>query len=309
MEKYAVIYLDLLGFKSFLLEDPDAALVTLEDFHSVLATRQGWEDQGHCIPAFLAVDSFDFLLPMSDSVFILSKDPAKVAQQLSTFLSSVFLLSGGAFSDGMADPSNVLRQCVKNYQLDASGEGQVTSYWEKWYPVLFRGGIAYGDVRVVLTPAICKGERVRIPNLAGPAVAKAVSLEQEGFQGPRLFCDRKFVKHLRCPATKYLRPVGKEWELLWPAFNYQLHQDEKAESYALNDLFFPALALWNHYRGEKPERHYEEFLNLIVRSHLAFAQCASDSDLVNDHLYHTLNGANLEVSDSPLNAQLVFSNT
>ena len=308
MEKYVVIYLDLLGFKTFLCEDPDAALVTLEDFHSVLATRQGWEDQGHCIPASHAVDSFDFLLPMSDSVFILSKDPSKVAQQLSTFLSSVFLLSGEAFSDGVADPSNVLRQCVRNYQVDASGEAQVTSSWEKWYPVLFRGGIAYGDVRIVPTPAIRKGERIRIPNLAGPAVVRAVSLEQ-GFRGPRLFCDREFVQLLRGPATNYLRPVGKAWELLWPAFNYQLHQDEKAESYVLNNLFFPALALWNHYRGKSPERHYEEFLNLIVRSHLAFAQCACDSDLVNDHLYRTLNEANLKVCDSPLNAQLVFPNT
>ena len=317
MKKYAVIYLDLLGSKSFLKEDFEAALGRHRDFHEVLKQVQLMErlqplssmPEGPLkrLAERNASDSFSYLLPMSDSVFILSEEPEKIAEQLSTFLSKIFLLSGGAYST--PDCSNVLNQRIANVHIDEYGEVERNYGWEKWYPVLFRGGISYGEAEVVKTPAICLGRKIRVPNVIGKGVVQAVGLEQRRLPGPRVLCDREFVDRLGEPATKYLRKEGDAWELLWPGFNYLEDNDERSQSYVLGELFRPASALWGHFSGKNPERHYQAFLELIVRSHLAFAECASDPELVNEYLHQELDEAGLKLCASVKNSQLVFPDT
>lgn len=316
MKKYAVIYLDLLGFKSFLKEDSEAALDMLRDFHEVLKERQQRvrlqppseiaEGQLKSLAEQNVSDSFKYLLPMSDSVFILSEEPDKAVAQLSTFLAAIFLFRGYVYS--MPDSSNVLSQRVANIYVDEYEKIKRNYCWENWYPVLFRGGISYGDVEVVQIPAIYNGGEITIPNVVGQGVAQAVNLEQRGLPGPRILCDREFVDQLRGPATKYLRKEGDAWELLWPAFKYFEGDDERDRSYKLSDLFYPALALWRHYSGRMPEKHYRAFLELVVRSHLAFAQYTSDSELANEYLYRTLNESELGLCNSVLDSHLEFPN-
>ncbi len=317
MKKYVVIYLDILGFKWFLNKDSGAALGILNDFHGVLGTRRQLEHLDlpfgrprgpvKSLAERNASDSFSYFLPMSDSVFILSEEPDKVAEQLSTLLSKIFLLSGGAYST--PDCPNVLNQRIANVHVNEYGEVERNYCWEKWYPVLFRGGISYGDVEVVQTPAICNGQEITVPNVIGQGVVQAVGLEQRGLKGPRILCDCEFVDQLRGPATRYLRREGDAWELLWPGYNYFEGNDERSERYNLDHLFGPALALWGYFSGKLPEKHYQAFLELIVRSHLAFAECASDPELVNEYLHQKLDEAELELYASVRNSQLIFPNT
>ena len=319
-KRCAVIYLDLLGFKSFSNEDTEAALEVLLDFHTVLKNRQH-EEQIRPLASIpnerlkrpaerKASDSFNYFLPMSDSIFILSEEPDKVAAQLSTFLSESFLFGGHAYAYSMADSSNPLLQPIKEFEIDESGTGKIKNCRETQYPVLFRGGISYGDVEAVRTPAIYKGKEITVPNVIGQGVVQAVSLEQKKLKGPRILCGCEFVSQLREPAIKkYLRKEGDVWELLWPGFNYLEDDDESSQSYELNKLFYPALALWKNFSGKPPDRHYKAFLELIVRSHLAFAKSASSPELVNEYLYQTLNKTGFELCNSGLNSQLVFPNT
>lgn len=317
-KKCAVIYLDLLGFKSFSNENIEAALEIHRDFHTVLKNRQYEEqirppssipDERLKRPAERkASDSFNYFLPMSDSIFILSEEPDKVAAQLSTFLSESFLFGGYNYS--MADSLNPLLQSIREFNIDESGTVKIKDCMETQYPVLFRGGISYGNVEVVRTPAIYKGEEITVPNVIGQGVIQAVRLEQKRLKGPRILCDCEFVDQLRDPTIKkYLRKESDVWELLWPGFNYLEDDDEKSQSYELTDLFCPALRLWRHFSGKPPERHYQAFLELIVRSHLAFAKYASSPKLVNEYLYQTLNKSGFELCTSGIDSQLVFPDT
>ena len=96
MKKRVVIFLDLLGFESFSIKDSDAALRILEDFQEVLLMRRQTANLNLSIdvpellmdqlPDRTSLDSFEYFLPMSDSVFILSDEPENVAVHLSTFL-------------------------------------------------------------------------------------------------------------------------------------------------------------------------------------------------------------------------------
>ena len=308
-KKCAVIYLDLLGFKWFLNNDCEAAMEIHRDFHQVLESRRlnRLSQPPSRMPEGLlkrlaerhVQDSFEYLLPMSDSVFILSEEPDKVAAQLSTFLSAIFLFSGHAYS--MPDSCDVLQQRVSEAHINESGIVEINDCWENRYPVLFRGGISYGDVEIVHTPSICNGQEITVHNVIGPGVVQAVSLEKRRLPGPRILCDHEFVKQLGKPVTNYLRKEDDAWELLWPGFNYFEDNDERSESYNLDALFSPVLALWQRFSGESSEKHYRAFLELIVRSHLAFSECASNPRVVNEYLEQKLNEAGLE-----LNSQLVF---
>ena len=103
-KKYAVIYLDLLGFKSFSSEDSEAALEMLRDFHTVLETTRHMkqiqplssiqDEREKRLAERNASDSFNYFFPMSDSIFILSEEPDRVVGQLSRFLSKSFLFGG-----------------------------------------------------------------------------------------------------------------------------------------------------------------------------------------------------------------------
>ena len=311
----AVIYLDLLGFKWFLNKDREAAMGIHRDFHHVLVeirrmNRLSQPPSGvpkESLKRFAerhGQDSFEYLLPMSDSVFILSEEPDKVAAQLSTFLSATFLFGGPAYS--MPDSCDVLQQRVSEFYINESGTAEVNDCWENWYPVLFRGGISYGEVEIVHTPSICDGQEITSHNVIGPGIVQAVGLEQRRLPGPRILCDHEFVKKLGKPATNYLRKEGDVWELLWPSFNYLEGCDERSERHHLDDLFSPALALWQHFSGENSEKHYRAFLELIVRSHLAFSECASNPKVVNEYLGQKLNEAGLELCTSELCTSLVF---
>ena len=283
----------------------------LRDFHTVLEPTQHMEQNStqderlKRLAERNASDSFNYFLPMSDSIFILSEEPDRVVGQLSRFLSKSFLFGGHS----MADFPNPLLQLTRELEIDESGTVKINNCWETQYPVLFRGGIYYGEVEVVQTPAISNGQNTCIHNVIGPSVVQAVSLEQSGLSGPRILCDHEFVRRLQWPAVNYIRKEGDVWELLWPTFNYLEGENEEVESYELDDLFNPALALWRHYYKKMPEKHYRAFLELIVRSHLAFAESASDPELVKKYLCQTLNKAGLELCDSALNSQLVFPNT
>ena len=320
MKKYVVIYLDLLGFESFSNKDSDAALRILEDFQEVLSMRRltahlnlavSVQEPLIKLPSdHTSLDSFECFLPMSDSVFILSDEPEKVAAHLSTFLVDSFVLRGHTFRN--ADISDVHKQRVTIIGRANSGEVEKNAVDENWYPVLFRGGISYGDAEVFKTLAIDSGEEVWVRNVRGPGVIQAVrsqerKIEGEKLKGNRILCDRQFIVHLCSNSKRYLRIERDAWELLWPAFSYIDRNGESNQRDVLDELFWPAFRLWQCYSGKpKEEEHYRAFLELIVRSHIAYAGIASNPEPVCEYMHETLDKAGLRLSGTDLNAKLVF---
>ena len=320
MKKRVVVFLDLLGFESFSIKDSDAALRILEDFQEVLLMRRQTANLYLSIdvpellmdrlPDRTSLDSFEYFLPMSDSVFILSDEPDKVVAHLSTFLVESFFLRGHALRN--ADTSNVHRQRITVIGRANSGEVEKNAVDENWYPVLFRGGISYGDAEEFKTVAIDSGEEVWVQNVRGPGVIQAVRSQErkvngEKLKGNRILCDRQFIDQLCSNSKRYLRMERDTWELLWPALGYIERDGESNQREVLDELFWPAFVLWQCYSGKpKEEVHYRAFLELIVRSHIAYAGIASNPEPAWKHMYETLDKAGLRLSGIDLDAKLVF---
>jgi hypothetical protein len=271
-----VAFLDVLGFSSYTEEDFYGALRLLG--HQEFILRQKLED-GKLHPpesyadsslAALAeahlVGSFKHFLPFSDSIFIVSETPDSFARQLSHYLIECLSLVGHVYDDP-EDPA--FPEAVKVTDLPAG-----TTHPEKWYPPLWRGGLAAGEVVFGGVTGIENDAPVRIPNIAGPAVVKAVSVERT-CRGPRLFCRAGLEEVFGPEIRPFFRRVKEGVnELLWPAFVYNLNNDPQNEMLEFHTLWRPAVGLWKSKRGHLAFEHYDEFLKLIVRSFLCWADVA-----------------------------------
>lgn len=198
-----------------------------------------------------------------------------MAHQLSHFLIECFLLIGHVFDTPKDDPMHP--EEVKLTEFPS-----MARHKEKWYPPLYRGGLAFGEVRVVGVTAVEDGKDLRVPNLAGAAVVKAVMAEKnclgpnkQRCRGPRLLCEVGFEKNFGPDIQRYFRKVTDETgELLWPAFIYNLSNNPSNEMFEFLKLWSPAVALWKSKRGHKAFEHYDEFLKPLVRSFLCWADIA-----------------------------------
>ena len=280
-----VAFLDVLGFSGYTKEDTDGAVRLLG--HQELILNLKLQD-GKLYPASkysdasLAataeshlVDSFKHFLPFSDSIFLVSEDPDKFANQLSNFLIECFMLIGHVFD---APKEDALRpEVVSIIEFPSMARRK-----EKWYPPLYRGGLASGEVRVGGVTAVEDGKALRVPNLAGSAAVKAVMTEKnclgpdkQKCRGPRLLCESGFEKNFGPDIQQYFRKVTEETsELLWPAFIYNRNNNSSTEMFEFTKLWRPAMGLWNSKRGHPAFEHYDEFLKLLVRSFVRWSKIA-----------------------------------
>lgn len=281
-----VAFLDVLGFSSYTEQDFAGALRLLR--HQEFILRQKLQD-GQLHPpvsypdASLAavaedhlVDSFKHFLPFSDSIFIVSETPDKFVRQLSHFLTECLLLVGHVYDAG-DDPTRP--EAVEIVDFPAG-----TSHHENWYPPLWRGGMAVGEVVAGGVTGIELGEEIRVPNVAGPAVVKAVVAEKK-LRGPRLLCERGFESNFGPETRRYFRNATDDVsELLWPAFIYNLNNDPRIELFEFQKLWRPAIGLWKYKWGHVSFEHYDEFLKLLVRSLLRWAEIAGCEGNVRENL-------------------------
>mgnify|MGYP001134035982 CR=1 FL=1 len=271
-----VAFLDVLGFSNYSEQDLAGAHLLLR--HQEFILRQKLEDRqlhpasSYADPSLAAlaeahlVDSFKHFLPFSDSTFIVSESPDKFAKQLSHFLMECLQLVGHVYSDA-EDPGRP--EAVTITELPS---GQKHS--ERWYPPIWRGGLATGDLAAFKVMGIDQGKPVSIPNLAGTAVVKAVRAEKAG-KGPRLFCESGFESNFGSDIQPYFRRVtDKVSELLWPAFLFERGNNPRLDMNQFHNLWRPAVGLWKSKRGQPVFEHYDEFLKLLARSFLRWAEVA-----------------------------------
>jgi len=275
-----IAYLDVLGFSSYTEEDLAAALLLLRHQDFILRNKlqdgklhppSSYPDSSMAAVAEAhLVSSFKHFLPFSDSLFIVSETPDIFAHQLSHFLIECLLLIGHVY-DEPYDPSHPEVVEVVDF---ASG----AMHRESWYPPLWRGGMAVGDVVFGGVTGIEDGTEVRVPNIAGPAVVKAVVMEKN-HRGPRLLCQAEVENHFGPDVRRYFRSSASGVsELLWPAFIYNLKNDPRIEMFEFQKLWRPAIGLWKAKRRHASFEHYNEFLKLLVRSFLRWAEIAGCSD-------------------------------
>jgi len=104
-----VTFLDLLGFSNAVNSDLQGAIRLLEDYSNAVrdaltdsvadgdANRKPNSHKEAHLMEMMLVSSFETLLPMSDSIFIVASDASKFVLQISHFLMNCFNFSAGDF--------------------------------------------------------------------------------------------------------------------------------------------------------------------------------------------------------------------
>jgi hypothetical protein len=276
-----VVYLDILGFSNYTEQDLQSAMLLLHHQKIILGEKLR-DGESHPASSYAdmscarlaesnLVDSFLYFLPFSDSIFVVSNEPDKFARQLSNFLVACLQFVDHAYAnaDNPATPELVE---IKDWRT-----GQ--AHQEHWYPPLWRGGMATGEVAPFQALALENRKALNIPNLVGNAVVKAVRLEKNaGLRGPRLFCESGFEKLFGKDIQPYFATVNESIsELLWPAFVYPIGGNPSVDKFVFCDLWQPAVGLWKSKRGHASFEHYDQFLRLLIRSFLCWAEIAGIS--------------------------------
>jgi hypothetical protein len=270
MEKKIVAFLDIPGFKNIAENDFSAAVELLRNYQSILDAfitdkalhpPESYKSkaQGQLARA-ISIDTFEYLLPYSDSLVIVGNNPDIFVQQLSHFILSCYQFTSLHFT-------NV-------YEPEGGKKNAETMLKENihLHPTLFRGGLSFGDVYVPDVSAIKDSKLVKREIVVGLAYIESVSIESIG-KGPRIFCKKHFVD-LLAPNIKdlYMLKTEREdvFELLWPISRCILSNGYDQEISEFHELFESALNLWSGYIGQKCEEHYFKFIFLITKACLSF---------------------------------------
>lgn len=298
--KMLVAYLDLLGFRDHLSDSVNDTLRSLSHYAEVFAIKSqeiGWtpQEQGLREPARAhSVDTFDYFLPFSDSIVIASsKEPNIFIRQIASFLCGAFTFNSKSFDPipmQMEGRDNPLEE--KESKLGRSADDHRPLSQEKYlnYPVLFRGGLSYGDVESLTMLSRVKGVSQSATLLAGQGVVDAVKLEESKIKGPRILFDQDVFDTLsKENQLGFCRKVPEElhstyYELLWPnasCFDSNFSNPNYGE---IVDLYGKAIALRDHYDHAECHMHYCKFSELILASAMAGAKVRKQHTELQEHL-------------------------
>jgi hypothetical protein len=264
-------YIDILGFSNFVKEDPRGAIYLLQNYQTQLL-QFGEIPKGDEYLTPLRKDSFKYLIPFSDSIFFYSENASDFVLQLSNFLNGSFTFTSDAFANP-EDPNHPENITEKSFDY-VEGNIVANNHSAKWYPLLFRGGIGFGDAKVLELNGISDGKSSKTPFVFGNSVIEAVKFEQSGVKGPRILCGGAFYDQLNQRAKTIVHPCFDNpnlFEINWTAAQYVMSDDLNdffVEQLLVNDFYLallvPAANLWKAYNHLSVSQHYYNFLKLIV---------------------------------------------
>jgi hypothetical protein len=307
-------YIDILGFKNFVNENSEGAIKVLQNYQVQLQFLDKFP-KGDTYTTPYKTDSFNYLVPFSDSIFFYSEKPSEFVMQLSNFVNGSFSFTSDAFSnpEDAEHPENV------NERGAVMEEGKVVmkNFPSKWYPLLFRGGIGFGDARVMELHCIHNGEKKKTPFVFGNSVIEAVKMEtvqvnNENIKGPRILCTSELYNQLNERAKKIVHPAFDKpefYEVNWTAVHYLMTDDPNpwfVNQLLMNDFYLhmlvPASSLWRAYRNTATELHYRNFIKLIVKGVQHYFSGTEYLNQVNIYIKESIEKENLsEISDYLLN--------
>jgi hypothetical protein len=307
-------YIDILGFTNFVNENPQGAVMLLQNYQVQLQYLDKFPKEDKYTTSYKK-DSFKYLIPFSDSIFFYSEQPSEFVMQLSDFINGSFSFTSNVFSnpEDPKHPENVTERGM----VWEDGKALVKNFPAKWFPLLFRGGIGFGDARVMELNCIHNGEMKKTPFVFGNSVIEAVKMEtvkvnNENIKGPRILCTTEFYKQLDERAKKIVHPAfdkSEYYEVNWTAVHYLMTNEPNewfVNQLLMNDFYLhllvPASTLWKAYRNLVTALHYKNFLKLIVKGVQHYFDGTEFTNQVNKYIAESLEKENLnEISDYLLN--------
>ncbi|MGA2232123.1 MAG: hypothetical protein ABSH22_14600, partial [Tepidisphaeraceae bacterium] len=219
-----------------------------------------------------SVTSFEAFLPLSDSILIVASNISTFIKQISHLLVECFQFRLGSY----ASPErreNPIVVTTKTASFSGSRPVLVTQS-EIWQPVMFRGGISFGQCLPLYLPTIESSKLRKRLGIVGEAVIEAVRLEKRT-KGPRVLCSTSVRDAVQGTAAAHYigPPLDAEpgcFELYWPI---SVLEDSCNMEDAINNRlgeWLQGLAhLYSYFRTDFSVRpHYESYLRLLVASAL-----------------------------------------
>lgn len=283
MNNNIVAYIDLLAFSNHLRENTSDALMAMNNYNTIMSIKirdeitnpvTSYPQELQNLAKTHSVDSFDFFLPFSDSVFLMSSDCSSFIKQLGSFVLQSFT-STAHFYKHPQDSSKPEKGYVNNYSINNDGKLVISQAECNYYPVLFRGGLAYGEAFPIELYGVLDKKPSKAQVITGKAVANAAKLEST-VKGPRLIFGKDVFEQLNNDARDYCRIIPENanmYEILWPAFRFIKQNDTsqcKQEIFKMCDVIDPAYNLWKAYNHTKESIHYFNFIEMIISSIIQF---------------------------------------
>ena len=289
-----VCFLDLLGFGQVALKDLYGAIELISDYQTIVnnkVTDQYLHPNLLTIEEKICADSFETLLPFSDSIFITSNDPDKFVKQVSHLISHSFLINANQYTYP-DNPSNPLELTIP--QVSSTG---ITRIKGNKYPVLFRGGVSFGDVANLTINSILNSQIFQLANLTGKALVEAVYLEKSG-KGPRLFCNKSFVDQLnQNTKDKFIGTIKSDelFEIYWTNSIYFDQNDCLFDISEFDKHFTPAVNLWKAFNHLDYGIQYYEFIKLIVKGTIQYYRFKGCEQIAVDYIKDKVFSVDLQI--------------
>jgi hypothetical protein len=286
-KKFVCAFLDILGFRNYITKDLLGASNLIMEYHNVLeltimaqklsdANKQHVSQNPELDEANLQskFTSFDYFLPFSDSIFIISSNPDLFVAQVSSFLSKCLtLIEPGLESDETSE--DPFQKGMRKVTTQKKGQPVINQIPVFKWPLLFRGGISYGECHPMKVASILNGQKEDATILLGESVVEAVQFEGKvKGNGPALMCSKSFFNSLSKSSRKYLVKVQDHFEVLWPAFRYYDLTSSRDGGFQhrkeFDELFEPAVRWWKACNHLEHASHYYNFIKLIIESTLHY---------------------------------------
>lgn len=283
MNENIVAYIDLLAFSNHIRENTSDALMAMNNYNTILFSKirdeianpvSSYIKELQGLAKMHSIDSFDFFLPFSDSVFLMSSDCSSFIKQLGSFVLQSFTLTAHFYAHPI-DVSKPEKGYINNYSINKDGNVVVNQGECNYYPALFRGGLAYGEAFPIELSSVIDKKPAKSKVITGKAVVSAVRLESS-VKGPRLVFGQDVFDQLNSDALDYCRIVPESnnmYEILWPAIGF-IKQNEvrqcEQEIHKMYEIIVPAYNLWKAYNHTPFSAHYFNFIELIIASTIQF---------------------------------------
>jgi hypothetical protein len=286
----AVIFSDMLGFSAYVAEDFRAA-VELHEMFQMNMTFLVREESIHPVASYpeplreFASDSsltaFDSVLPMSDSIFLISADGNLAAVQWSHFLITLLRSTANLYRhvSGVADP----RVAVETHiHLQPDGTVGTSARKRLLYPLLLKSGISGGHFSLLDTKGLLEHKIVTHTNIAGIGVVAAAGLAERDRRGAFFLSDETAYETFGPDLKDRCVPEPTSaYEILWPSYYFidnNIHDYESLRTELINydlNLLDPIAELFLYFdsiKSSKVASHYKRILLLLGKSFLHYCQ-------------------------------------
>lgn len=305
----SVAYMDGIGFSDLVQSDENEANLFLKSIYDIIEISiedticcplGQYPNSLHDIASRDYVDEVNYLQPFSDSIFFQSSNTDLLVRQVAQFMCKCFERSY---------TQTLLNETPKDKEERLNRR-----------PILFKCGIAYGDIDIIKSPVIYGKllSKNYSNTLLGIPVVKAVRLEEnKKIIGPRLVFKEDIFNKL-CPVTQnFCRELAVDgepdlYEFLWPVYLFleqKLYPELNYQEYdKMKPAFKKALLFWQkHYKlkENKIADKYFALLELIIDSTILFFKIHNKAEIdckrAINMFINNLYKANTEYTDEEIN--------